>query len=787
MSNLSFSINSGIGTITNATRPGISNIILDRIVEGSSGTGATGPTGPDGPTGSSGLSSNTGATGATGPQGEQGPTGPGDVTASGTLTSNKVIIGQGTTVVAAEAELTVGTNSFTIDKDTTNNGTLTVNDGLLTIANTSSDPDMPLVDLTKDSVSSSIYHYTGSPTGVITVPANRLGSVVVANSGVHSNMYQFIGSASTATDWVKQYQLSEDWIIINSQAQWDALAVAGTITIPSGSATHIILNVPITTTDVISVSPFGGLFLGSNNSQADGVGFSGGLPANGGMYLNYVGSGTFITAILPIFVFVNKFNQISNYDDPTVPPQEDNTRGTGTFFNISNVLAGCLWQDVGFQGWGSIGTYSEGTIFDINNAFIFNCGGGFTMSGVQNHIFSRLLFNSGFRGGASSSSPWITINRSDTPSSYISVVGTAALQSGESYCFIDPALDINSRVFIQTTYFGTSISTLFDTTVTDSGTFATVADAAISSTAITSVTGTPGSVPATFNFSGGPPTVYVGQKVTIDTSTGNNFYSGTHTIIATDGTTNFSLALVFIGDDTGTFTSDSITIGTGATSTGTLADGDSVILDTDLSTDYDFGSLVYNVIANTSFQINGSFAATETGTWSTRSLNKTDVNVISLTNAQNSDSKEIGYSFVNGNATLSAAPPGDITWGTVGTAMNPGSNIERFKLINEINGTLEYKGQEPFEGFITLELTASTDSGQTEQDMTFNFQISTDGGSSFVNLTDNVIMRLKVNVDARSVSLTAPLTMNQGNQVKPNFLSISGGSLLAIDGKITIQ
>lgn len=332
---------------------------------------------------------------------------------------------------------------------------------------------------------------------------------------------------------------------------------------------------------------------------------------------------------------------------------------------------------------------------------------------------------------------------------------------------VEPCMRDQSRVSIDNS--SVFSAAMFDTTGA-TGTFTAVADASVATTAITSVTDNGGA--AQFNFTVGP-TVYVGQELNLSGFATHPEYNGTYIVTAT-GIGTFETILAFLGDDTGSFDGNSITL----TDTGTtLSEGDSVNIETDDSTDYDGGSRVYNVLAN-SFQINRAFTVTATGSWSKAGLNQKDPKVLSSNNAGYVDSKYIATAYVNNNATANGTITNNVfrsmAFGTTGSALIQGSTIERWKLIDDVEGVFEYVGNEPLDGFITFDFTVVSAGGSV--DFRFKWEIDTGGG--FVGLPDAVEALVNVGADAQSVTKTFPLVASKGDQIRPRITRNSGASTI---------
>lgn len=334
---------------------------------------------------------------------------------------------------------------------------------------------------------------------------------------------------------------------------------------------------------------------------------------------------------------------------------------------------------------------------------------------------------------------------------------------------IDPAYNNNGRVIVRGNSILNSAAELFRTDGTD-GAFTVVADASVGVTTINSVSDSSGI--ARFNFTVGP-TIFVNQEVIIDNFTTNTDYNGTF-IATTVGIGFFEIARVAFGTDEagGSFQCLSVTMTDTAT---TLVEGDTLTIDTDLATDYDGGATVYNQLTN-SFQINRTFTVTKTGTWDTSGLDQTDSRVLADNNPNFADSKYIATAFVNNNTDTTTIPTSntfnDIDFGT----LVEGTTIERWKLIDNVNGTFEYTGEEPFSGRITFDFTSISTGGV--QDFRFKWEIDT--GSGFADLPDAVESLISLGTDSDSFSKTFPLGVVKGDKIKPQVTRNAGSSTITI-------
>ena len=529
-------------------------------------------------------------------------------------------------------------------------------------------------------------------------------------------------------------------IEVRSASDIDDLATGGVITITDE------LTITIKTPSIVSstrfvFSGFGSLTIKSDNS--------GSVPT-----YTYSGTGTFVSG--PGNFIVNSSVRMQS-------------SSTGTLMAVTEGVLQLV--DSLFLGWDDLGTATNAAAVDLAKCLFSDWGAPLVIESAASLTVDTI-----------GSFAWPTglnlIETSDPRQAMatISVSGLAGEVEASAHIIrIDPDLvDSTSVVFIGNAFTGGG---LFDISGGSTGTFTAVADASVASTTITSVTDSSGI--ARFNFSVGP-TLFVNQEVTNVDFIENTTYNIAGIITAV-GAGFFEIArITFTGSEVsvGSFTSDSVTL----TDTGTtLSDGDTLTISSDVATDYDSGATVYNQLTNT-FQINRAVtgANPQTGTWDTAGIDQSDLRIIAKTNPAIVDSANIGCAFVNNNST----PVGtivnntftDIVFGTTGTALIECSNTERWKLIDELNGTFEYTGKEPFNGAIDYNYSVVSSGGAVE----FRFKWQKDTGSGFADLTDNVEALAQVGGTASSITKTQPLTAIRGDKIKPLVTRNTGTSAITV-------
>lgn len=513
------------------------------------------------------------------------------------------------------------------------------------------------------------------------------------------------------------------------------LATANVITI-TGSTT-LIFRAAVASTVEFVIESGGALFIGT-----EGV---------GGAYA-WGGTGTLFSGV-GFVVIGDLFPLVST--------------STGTLFDMTlESFASIQLGATRIDGFDDLGTIENRTL-TMDTTFFTNWGVGLTlknMGRVNSTDITAVL------GSSTETFLNITYDKIVTPfvspkftfsNSVFGLVGTSCAMR------IDPNINSDTLISIVNGKVENG-GGLYNTTGT-TGTFTAVADATVSATAITSVTDSSGV--ARFNFSVGP-TVFVGQEVVISTFVTNTDYNATGIITAT-GAGYFEISdIAFGSDETGSFLSNSITVTDTST---TLSDGDTLLLDTTSATDYDGGSVVYNQLTNT-FQVNMGYTETKTGTWDTGGIDQTDPRVVAVEQRELPDSHYILAGHVNNNTTANGAIVNntftDMVFGTAGSALAADSVMERWKLIDDVNGTFEYTGTEPYAGSLTFNFTVVSSGGAQE----FRIAWQIDTGSGFGDLPDHIEALADVGSTASSISKGFPLRANRGDKIKPEITRNAGTS-----------
>jgi hypothetical protein len=441
--------------------------------------------------------------------------------------------------------------------------------------------------------------------------------------------------------------------------------------------------------------------------------------------------------------------------------------GGGTLFSIDSLdpLNAQITVDrCQLIGWNLGSTDRAFILFSFTT--IQNWDSGLTVDNVRLFGTTGLLFGQLDEVGVADS--LFKINTHD-PKAVVNLhFSTGRLPSGDFYVDIDPGFHNEGKIILDSSVI---IGSMFDTGGI-SGAFTAAADATIAATTINSVIDSP-TTPgiARFQFTAGP-TVYVNQYVEVSGFSTNAAYNQNGLVTAA-GAGYFEIEPTPFGtSESGSFRSDSITL----TDTGTAAsDGLGITIDTDGATNYDGGAIVYNKQAN-SFEVHRVWTTTHTGSWSAAGLNQADPRVIAQGNPGQAESHEIASAFVNGNATANPTITNtvftDMAFGTAGSALIAATNMERWKLIDDVLGIFEYIGNEPFQGEIGFSNTAQSAGGAVE----FRWKWVHDIGAGYVDLPDPVEASNDIGASAGNTSFIVPLSAVKGDRIKPQITRMTGAS-----------
>ncbi|MCP4393349.1 MAG: hypothetical protein GY804_03635, partial [Alphaproteobacteria bacterium] len=405
-------------------------------------------------------------------------------------------------------------------------------------------------------------------------------------------------------------------------------------------------------------------------------------------------------------------------------------------FQVLNIVGTIFngYHGGSLSGWGAL-TFDGSPIIDYRDSITVSGQAGIKCINVSGYSFSVFP-----------NKPAFDIKRGYGGTSVnIFSLGSWSLYGG-SFIRLSPGMGDNSKNLISGLVM--NLGDLFDTTGTD-GTFTAVADASFSTVTIDNVSNVGGN--ARFNCTI-VPSFSVGQEVTISGFLTYTAYNKTSIVTATDGSTYFDIdSTPYIGSEngTGSFGSSTVTLTDTAT---TLSNGDSITLDS-MDQNYRGGTHVYNKQTN-SFQVNKTWNATATGTWSTKGLDQEDIRVIASGNPTIVDSHYYACGYVNGNTsttTISASGTYyDIDFGTLTEC----PQTERWKIIDAKYGIFEYIGNEPFHGTVKYDYSAVS-SGSAQN---FLFKWQKDTGSGYADIAGAIALNQLAGTagsTGRSVSIQA--------------------------------
>ena len=182
-----------------------------------------------------------------------------------------------------------------------------------------------------------------------------------------------------------------------------------------------------------------------------------------------------------------------------------------------------------------------------------------------------------------------------------------------------------------------------------------------------------------------------------------------------------------------------------------------------------------------SFRVNREWqGATAAGTWSTKGLNRKDIKVLAKNNSNFIDSKSIGCVIVNGNTTETVISTIN-TWVDVNlnNSASEATNTERWRLIDNDNGSIENKSNEDYDNFIAGTVTITTP-GTDRYEIKYVKQDL--GSGAFNDLPDGIVVRMSTVAASDTYPINIPLTSVKTDVIKMQIRNIDGTDNITITG-----
>ena len=469
--------------------------------------------------------------------------------------------------------------------------------------------------------------------------------------------------------------------------------------------------------------------------------------------LIYTGTGTFITTS-------SNFTGFLHIDELFI------SCPNGTLFNIDGVLpvGSEFFPRIFLSNMGVFNTDTLGTIKTISVNFnvgaFFSCKQGLVLDGIDEALIGDWRFAN-----------W----QNDVGSIMLTAKNqlrfpkiqncTFETTTNETAFDISPSIGDEPFIMSGNSYRGNG--TLY--AVGTSGTITSVINVAHSGS-VTAVQGTPfGEVIMTDVAHALKP----GQFITTSGFADPN-YNGTFEVLEVIDADNFRIHTLFTATGTGTWDSNKIQF----FAANTLLGGDGVTVTG--TANYDAGYRVLGV-SPSAFFVNGTFVATDTGSFNTDGLTEADPRMRVVANAGMPGSRALGVFSFNDNVDETTIIQDTYVEIDI-TNLIAGSNIERFSVADVLTGKLQYDGLEPFEGTLTATFHSNTLPAQAE----YRFAVSiNDAVPIFASAT---YMPLSLKAVGDSVNLVLPVSMVTGDTVK---IMIAGdGSSVNVTiahGQLSIQ
>lgn len=550
------------------------------------------------------------------------------------------------------------------------------------------------------------------------------------DAGTLSGIFENRGSGFTNA-WLKHSALSPTVIEIHNSDELDALASGGVITVASDLTLRIMGTVATANRFVVDQGVF---FIISGEYIADSI-------------LLYTGPDTFITSSGNAQIRANASIIATS---------------TGTLLNCT---AGSITniEQSQIAGWDDLGIVNDARAFFLTLVTFQSISAGLTFNNV-----TFLNINAAIQVNDGIGEPFFRINTNDPQSaSTINDMDSRNSTVGASLLDIDTRIHPLSTVTVTNSV--VAFGDLFRQSVLTDATINSVADGSPATGTITAMAD---------NGSGGTTissttTYFESELVTISGTTSYNNNGELLRIFNVVAGVSFDIITEFVADDaTGSVDSTRLTLSLAGGHGISISDSIKII-DTNF---YNGFKTTLNVVSD-DITVNGVFISTNTGSIERDlSLDQTDPRVSVRNNPGFVNSHFIACVHVNDNDQAVGAIVNntftDMVFGTAGDALIASSTMERWRLVDEINGTFEYFGQELFDDAIQFDFTVESAGGTVD----FRFKWQIDNGSGFVDLPDNVEALVAVGSDAQSVTKKFPLVAVNGDLIKPQITRNSGSS-----------
>jgi len=714
-------------------------------------------------------------------------------------------IGGNISIKSTSGDISFNTNDLFVDTSTSRIGINTITPST-TLHTLSTNPDTTAL-ITKETTGTNggitkTFIGNRDPNGNVTGAG---GDEYIRDEGAESGTYESL-EATTGTNWLKRSVNPSGIIEIHNSAQFEALATAGVITI--ASPTTLDMKALITTASIFVINA--GAVLRITGVNRNNVGFI------------YVGTGTFVSGaggfeahadIIFIAGSTGKFLDIITTDPLNVVTMINVSMvnwidlggvvgGNAVLELISyiNVSGGWTYQDnvllaVFKNIW--LGTPQSTSRFTfttkVDSTVDFrDVGGLLTTTGSIFDFDTKINPDVRINLSVVRSLPGQLFKQSTVSDATINSVADASISAGTITASVDNGSGLTKHSST-TTYFENEEVTITGAATRFNGTFrifnvvagvsfdTNTAFSTIALSATVAAGGTGYTVGDDITLVGGTGTASV---FNVDTVSGgvvtavSIVTAGSYTVkptdpVSTTGGTGTGCTLnVTFDDSSGTVNTNRLAF--------TLAGGHGIVAGDDLKvidTNFYNGFQPALSVATNVLTCNGSFVSTNTGSIKINlSVDQTDRRIFAQNNFGFKDSHASATSFVNNNSTVNGTIVNntftDMVFGTVGAAMIAGSNMEGWKLIDEINGIFEYTDNQVFDGSIAFDFTVESSGGTVD----FRFKWQIDSGSGFVDLPDNVESLVAVGSDAQSTTKNYPLGAVRGDKIKPQITRNSGSS-----------
>ena len=553
------------------------------------------------------------------------------------------------------------------------------------------------------------------------------GEEYIRDSATTSKRY-LSREATTGTVWDEYSTNPVGLNEIKVSADLDAFASGGIVT-TSNSSTFILKTSPVT----------------ANRNVID----SGKILHISAAFTNdkdiiYSGADTFITTAGGTFRVVANGGLVSSSTGTLL-----SFSGNGSFASVDSAII----------GWDNLGTFSDGR-FVIRGSTFISCTGVLTITNPGRFGITRTsIIGAPFTGSA-----FFTIN-SNNPATTMAVDAMQVNSLSSTSALFNFSTKMNNDIVVNLSQIAVTSGNLFKQPDSPNATISSVAShfpAILGDITALADDGNGNTIVSVTET-----TYYEDQEITL---TGTNI-DGTYQIFAVVTNVSFKVKKAFIATQV---VADAISTNLIEM---TLVAGHNVTAGMSIKViDSQFYNIFYTVLNLPSANVillNDTFVLTDTGTIERNvGLDETDPRINAFNNGSFPNSETIGCIILNGNSTSTTITTQNTYIDINGnSAISPAASMQRWRLTDATNGTVEYIGSTPYRGPYNGTFSVLSP-GSQQYDLRIVKEPATGGG--FAPLSDGLEFPFSTDSSSGTFPVNVAITAVKGDKFKPQVKNNDG-------------